>query len=403
MRARAGQPRGGPRRARAARREPEPWFPGAVATGAEAAVASARGAAVATRDAGAAAAAGTAGLLLAAGDDLPHVAIATTTADGYERVRDWTEYHRAVGVGRFYMFLEKGAARPVEAARIGALPGVTTWTPSRELAARHVRSRVLNETWLASFMHKPCNNELFMRQNLNLELAIEHARLERVDWIIHVDTDELLYPGGARDYSVRLLLNGIPRGVDMVVFPNYEALPEHDGVLDPLGEVTLFKKSYDHVARQAYQDAYKTVTRGNPNYFLTYGNGKSAARVRPGLRPNGAHRFHSYVRKPREMKSPEGAVLHYTYTRFDDLRSRRGRCNCSLDDEYLEKCFLLPFDRVAFKAAATLEDGPLREWYDEHVVWRESEQRSEVMANGLFQRIYTPQLLLQAIRRGRGS
>jgi hypothetical protein len=99
-----------------------------------------------------------------------------------------------------------------------------------------------------------------------------------------------------------------------------------------------------------YFKAYGTVARGNPNYFITYGNGKSgeqmcrcayiqcepctayprrfacrqgtahfisaitfsstslatpvpfmlaAARVQQGLRPNGAHRWHSYVKTPK--------------------------------------------------------------------------------------------------------
>lgn len=30
---------------------------------------------------------------------------------------------------------------------------------------------------------------------------------------------------------------------------------------------------------------------GNPNYMMTYGNGKGAGRVQDGLRSNGAHRF----------------------------------------------------------------------------------------------------------------
>ena len=48
-----------------------------------------------------------------------------------------------------------------------------------------------------------------------------------------------------------------------------------------------------------YFKNYGTVSRGNPNYFITYGNGKSAARVQEGLRPNGAHRWHSYTKTPK--------------------------------------------------------------------------------------------------------
>lgn len=41
------------------------------------------------------------------------------------------------------------------------------------------------------------------------------------------------------------------------------------------------------------------ATRGNPNYYLTYGNGKSAARMQDHLRSNGAHRFHNYAKNPK--------------------------------------------------------------------------------------------------------
>lgn len=42
-----------------------------------------------------------------------------------------------------------------------------------------------------------------------------------MDWIIHLDTDELIYPAGAREYSLRQLLSDVPSNIDMVVFPNY--------------------------------------------------------------------------------------------------------------------------------------------------------------------------------------
>lgn len=42
-----------------------------------------------------------------------------------------------------------------------------------------------------------------------------------VDWIIHLDTDELLHPAGTSEYSLRRLLADLPEDVDMVVFPNY--------------------------------------------------------------------------------------------------------------------------------------------------------------------------------------
>ena len=48
----------------------------------------------------------------------------------------------------------------------------------------------------------------------------------------------------------------------------------------------------------------------------------------------------------REETSDEAAVLHYTYNRFDDLKSRRDRCDCAPTEEDAKRCFILPFDRM---------------------------------------------------------
>ena len=61
----------------------------------------------------------------------------------------------------------------------------------------------------------------------------------------------------------------------------------------------MFKKNYDHLPKEAYFGLYKESTRNNPNYFLTYGNGKAAARMQDQLRPNGAHRWQNYGRSPK--------------------------------------------------------------------------------------------------------
>jgi hypothetical protein len=42
-----------------------------------------------------------------------------------------------------------------------------------------------------------------------------------MDWIIHLDTDELIHPAGAQEYSLRRLLSDVPENVNMVIFPNY--------------------------------------------------------------------------------------------------------------------------------------------------------------------------------------
>ena len=67
--------------------------------------------------------------------------------------------------------------------------------------------------------------------------GIELAAKDGMDWILHIDTDELVYPGGGPEYSLQRVLAGAPADVDTLVFPNYESLPERDDVQDPFTEV----------------------------------------------------------------------------------------------------------------------------------------------------------------------
>ncbi|OAY36186.1 hypothetical protein MANES_11G002200v8 [Manihot esculenta] len=276
----------------------------------------------------------------------PKICITTSTSAGLDQILPWMFYHKVIGVTTFFLFVEGKAASPSVSKVLESIPGVKVIFRTRELEEQQARSRIWNETWLSSFFYKPCNYELFVKQSLNMEMAIVMARDAGMDWILHLDTDELIHPAGSSEYSLRQLLLDVPGNVDMVIFPNYESGVERDDIKDPFSEVSLFKKNYDHLPKDSYFGMYKESTRGNPNYFLTYGNGKSVARIQDHLRPNGAHRWHNYMKTPNEVKLEEAAVLHYTYAKFSDLTSRRDRCGCKPTKEDVKRCFMLEFDRA---------------------------------------------------------
>ncbi|OWM67277.1 hypothetical protein CDL15_Pgr000729 [Punica granatum] len=275
------------------------------------------------------------------GSDLrPKICITSSTSAGLEQILPWIFYHKVIGASTFLLFVEGKAASPDVSKVLESIPGVTVIYRTKELEEQQARSRIWNETWLASFFYKPCNYELFVKQSLNMEMAIVMARDAGADWIVHLDTDELIHPAGTHEYSLRLLLSQVPGDVDM------ESSVERDDVKEPFSEVSMFKKNYDHLPKEVYFGNYKESTRGNPNYFLTYGNGKSAARIQDHLRPNGAHRWHNYMKTPNEVKFEEAAILHYTYTKFSDLTSRRDRCGCKPTKDDVKRCFMLEFDRA---------------------------------------------------------
>ncbi|XP_042514535.1 glycosyltransferase-like At2g41451 [Macadamia integrifolia] len=328
----------------------------------------------------------------------PKICITTSTSAGLEQILPWLFYHKVLGVTNFFLFVEGNAASPNVSHVLESIPGVKVIYRTRELEEKQARSRIWNETWLSSFFYKPCNYELFVKQSLNMEMAIVMARDAGMDWIIHLDTDELLHPAGAREYSLRQLLLEVPGNVDMVIFPNYESSVERDDIKEPFSEVSMFKKNYDHLTKDIYFGMYKESTRGNPNYFLTYGNGKSAARIQDHLRPNGAHRWHNYMKTPNEIKLEEAAVLHYTYTKFSDLTSRRDRCGCKPTKEDVKRCFILEFDRAAFIIASTATGEEMLQWYRDHVVWTDKALNLKLLRKGILTRIYAPMAIVKGLR-----
>ncbi|KAF8395760.1 hypothetical protein HHK36_019711 [Tetracentron sinense] len=367
----------------------------------------------------------------------PKICITTSTSAGLEQILPWIFYHKVIGVTTFFLFVEGKAASPTVSKILESIPGVKVIYRTKELEEQQAKSRIWNETWLSSFFYKPCNYELFVKQSLNMEMAIVMARDAGMDWIIHLDTDELLHPAGAREYSLRQLLLEVPGNVDMVIFPNYESSVEREDIKEPFSEggegtkelledygrtdgeggglewvwehanlkhiegtccVSMFKKNYDHLPKETYFGMYKESTRGNPNYFLTYGNGKSAARIQDHLRPNGAHRWHNYMKTPNEIKLEEAAVLHYTYTKFSDLTSRRDRCGCKPTKEDVKRCFMLDFDRAAFIIASTATEEEMLSWYREHIVWTDKALNMKLSRKGILTRIYAPMAIVQGLR-----
>lgn len=333
------------------------------------------------------------------GSDLrPKICVTTSTSAGLEQILPWIFYHKVMGVSIFFLFVEGKASKSNVATVLESIPGVKVVYRTRELEERQSKSRIWNETWLAGFFYKPCNYELFVKQSLNMEMAIIMARDAGMDWIIHLDTDELLHPAGAREYSLRQLLSEVPENVDMVIFPNYESSIEREDIKDPFSEVSMFKKNYDHLTKETYFSMYKEATRGNPNYFLTYGNGKSAARIQDHLRPNGAHRWHNYMKSPNEIKLEEAAVLHYTYTKFSDLTSRRDRCGCKPTKDDVKRCFMLDFDRAAFIIASTATEEEMLRWFRERVVWTDKQLNLKLQRKGILTRINAPMVIIQSLR-----
>ena len=326
----------------------------------------------------------------------PPVAVACTVHVGATtllELDDFLKYHSAIHVGRFYLFVE-GDARHRGHARLRSLArrynALVVPQPKRDVET-HRRS-LSRKAFLRPYLENATACEggasaLFVRQTVHLEMAIELARRERIGWLVHIDADEALFPADSPTMDIRQVLSAVPPHIDRVVFPNHEAVPEGGKDSDP---TTLFRKNHRTVDAAAYA-RYASLARGsNPNYFLAYANGKSAARINAAsdLRAHGAHRFMSS--SGRETTAAETVVLHFPFR--DAARARRRAMRCACTDADL--CSMLPFDRLLVRAVRERPES-FDAFFDAAVVERNASRKTALLKAGVYARIHAVALTLR--------
>jgi len=168
-------------------------------------------------------------------------------------------------------------------------------------------------------MREHANTEVMARQVLNAELGIKLAQMEGIEWLAHLDADELLY---SHDVPLQEYFAALPQETQQVTFLNYEAQVEQVDVVDFFREVTLFKRSPQCLPPDALikgQELLRSASWSSERWFLYYTIGKSAVRLVPGVRPQGVHRFWVPNERNGSLTTCKPAVLHYINSGFGNF------------------------------------------------------------------------------------
>jgi Glycosyl transferase family 2 len=251
-------------------------------------------------------------------------AIVTTLKQPGPSLVSFLKYHLAIGFSRIFLFFDDPSDSDIRVAH--DFRNVRIIKADARLRRRWGQTRTaLSNPWFYGFV----DAELKVRQTLNVEIAIGLARQERIDWLLHIDCDELFFPaqGSAPAHFAAMA----KRKLSNLIYANYEGVPELIDVEDPFKGVTLFKKNFS-LTRQPLNSGQrkliKKLSQFPAHLFLFYANGKSAARVTDELRPNGGHRF-EYADRKREKsrgerrKAPtlcdDAIILHYPSCGFQNF------------------------------------------------------------------------------------
>ncbi len=189
--------------------------------------------------------------------------------------RSWMRYHKDVGVSHFYFWLEDSPEDLARVYDIGEEFGVTVYAEAAPSVDRSCEDNYL---------------DLMTRQEAFVNRMIRKARIDGVDWLFHLDDDELLYVHDDGRAIVNVL-DSVSPSFDCVHFKNWEGF------------------SPSRISASWYKDrGVRYLPCSCSNAFSAYSNGKSATRTKVGQRFYGPHHFTG-----REFKMAENTavVLHH--------------------------------------------------------------------------------------------
>mmetsp|Transcript_21557 Transcript_21557/g.67622 ORF Transcript_21557/g.67622 Transcript_21557/m.67622 type:complete len:464 (-) Transcript_21557:185-1576(-) len=241
-------------------------------------------------------------------------AIVCQLKDASARLESFVRYHLLLGFDRIYLYFDD-CSEVDDAERARAL--------GRELGGRvvvTVRDRALLRLWsrLDGWEHLRhfANDDVQVRQMLNALDALDRARRDGVHWLLHIDSDELFYPG-PDTASVGPHFQALDASpCSIFTYYNFEAVPDRipgndDPADDPFRRVTLFKRPLALVPEDSSPAAERAVRfwrcrAPNNQPFLFYQNGKSAVRCSLDAVPTSVHLW-----APRQS-GPHDPRLHQT-------------------------------------------------------------------------------------------
>lgn len=197
------------------------------------------------------------------------------------QIETWIKHHKNIGVSRIYIYWDDLETQgPVQ----DDIVTVIRLTPEfLEENNYHVEDDWDNPT----------------KWNEKQRIAVDHALAQGdVEWVFHIDADELLYPESGNIESV---FKEVSEDVDSCVVTNFELAPDHENYKNCFVEGTKFRRGQNMVA---------------------YGNGKSCGRS--GYSKSlGPHRCVS-LKGGSEYEFPDSELklLHYVSCNLDEYMKK---------------------------------------------------------------------------------
>jgi hypothetical protein len=210
------------------------------------------------------------------------VCITTTVRDPGPQFEGFLKYHLKTGFEKIYVFFDNPKDPSIPMTRL--IKGVQVIPCDKRLRSKWKKLRAYKQ------MKNTINSEVMARQTLNANLAMAMAVEEKFDWIFHIDADELIH--NRLKWPIGKIMAAVPNEISQVTIHNNEAVPQNMDIDNSFTDITHFKinrrvLSKTKKQKKVFKDFF---TKTGRDYFIAYGHGKSAARVRRDIYP-AVHNF----------------------------------------------------------------------------------------------------------------
>jgi len=183
----------------------------------------------------------------------------------------WVEYHKSIGVSKFLLSVEDTPELKESIDKYGDL-----------IEAEYISMDSKDKFYDRNYW------TLMDRQKNFVTKSIERCKELSVEWLIHIDTDELLWCGD----SVLDLVNNVNEDIDYITVKNYEAVYTSDDLENPFLQTNTFISSD----------------------MTAYDSGKSIGRISSNLEFRGAHAF---TGKHQNIETKKAVILHFESATFE--------------------------------------------------------------------------------------
>jgi hypothetical protein len=316
------------------------------------------------------------------------VAIVTTLRGAEAVVTSFIRYHLAAGFSRIYLFFDDPADASLPIAR--SYGQQVTCIPNDWRLQRLWKT---TRTYLGNpALRHHIASEVMARQILNADVAGGLALADGMDWLMHIDVDELFYPTGQTvPEHFEQLSDG---GVTSMSYANLEGVPERTDIEDFFREITLFKQNPAllDAAQMARVNASERFGYGK-KYFLYYANGKSASRVTKELSPQGVHAFND---TPARRFAKDPVVLHYPVCGFSHFWNKYRILGRFADKWFGEFDIGFSFHLQSRDLINGNDQAYARRLYEAQVVMSDPALAGDLLQAGIYCRLTQPQSIIRA-------